>query len=71
MHCSHITLTYFLMRAVTIFVTPWYHIKASRSPKGGLTGLTEKKRKRETEKGEETDLWEVQSYNPSLFSHCS
>lgn len=50
MHCSHITLTYFLMRrAVTIFVIPWYHIKASRSPKGGLTDLTEKKRKRDTE----------------------
>lgn len=51
MRCSCITLTYFLMqKAITIFVIVWYYIKASRSPKGRLTGLTEKK-ERDTGKG--------------------
>lgn len=67
MCCSCIPLTYFLMqKAVTIFIILWYYIKASKSSKGRLSGLREKKRK--TEKRQICGRYAL---NPSLFSHCS
>lgn len=68
MCCSRITLIYFLMqKAVTIFIILWYYIKASKSSKGRLSGLREKKRKTE----EKRQICGRYALNPSLFSHCS
>lgn len=48
-----------MQKAVTVFVIPWYYVKAFRFPKDRLTGFTKKKRKKGTGKEEERDLWEV------------
>lgn len=46
-----------MKRAVTVIVISWYHIKASRSIRGGLTSLSIRERKRrDREEGGETEI---------------